>query len=470
MITKIAFQIVTWAMTLVVIRLLSAEDYGLMAESQLFVNFLSGLAERGLGEALVQQSNTPKPIVSRVFGTLLVTSTALTVLMMLSAYPLADWYDDPRLVALIQVSSLAFLFNSLTAVPRAALTKALRLQSALIIDLVSALIGAAVVIVLAYRGYGVWSLMSGWLATNILKLLGFAVIHSRQYVLPRLGFTGLGPLFSFSLYRTLECAMWMAYISADVVVISRYLSPAALGVYVVALNFVGAPLNKIAPIINQTAFPAFAMLQQRREQAQFYALKALRIMAAIAVPVFFGICATAPEVVDLVFGPKWAEAKSVLPILSLAIVFRAMLLIFPNYLQGIGDSRAGFWCTASGVLIFPPLFVLGCQWGLQGVACAWVVGYPLFFLVHALIASRRGGLQLKAVLMAPIRPVVAGIIMLAAVAATRLLLPSNLTAMSELGIFTIVGATTYCAVLLLVFRTLATEMLRVVHRTPVPAS
>ena len=183
------------------------------------------------------------------------------------------------------------------------------------------------------------------------------MLASEYYVWPRLGLAGIGPLFSFGIYRTFEYIVWMIFASADILIISRWLGPVEVGVYVVASNFAAMPLNKIAPIVNATAFPAFALVQERPSEARFYALKAVRMMAAIAVPLFFGLSVTAPEVVDLVFGPNWIAARPVLGVLALAVTFRAILLVVPNFLQGIGDSRASFWCTAVGAVIFPPAFV-----------------------------------------------------------------------------------------------------------------
>ena len=461
---RIAVQLVTWAMTLVVIRILSPADYGLMAVSQIFVNFMLGFGSLGFGDALVQQGQTPMAVVARLFGVLLAGAVMLGSLMALAAYPIGAWYHDPRLIPLVQVSSLGFLFTALTALPRAFLTKHLRVRPLFIMELASGLVGAATVIVLAFGGYGVWALMLGWLATNVAKLLGFVVLASEFYVWPRFGFTGIGPLFSFGIYRTFEYIVWMIFASADILIISRWLGPVETGVYVVAANFAMMPVNKIAPIVNATAFPAFALIQERPSDARFYALKAVRMMAAIAVPLFFGLSVTAPEVVDLVFGPNWSAARPVLGVLALAITFRAILLVVPNFLQGIGDSRASFWCTAIGAIIFPPAFVIGCHWGIVGVAWAWLIGYPIMYAASAMIASRRGGLDTRLLLLAPLQPIAAGIIMMAAVTAIRLLLPKTMPEFVMFATLVICGAVSYGGIVLLLFRDLAVELLRVVRR------
>src|ERR1700720_1045549 len=163
---KVAFQLVTWAMTLLVIRILSPDDYGLMAVSQIFANFLLGFSALGLDDALVQRESTPAPIVAAAFGMMLTTSAALTILLALAAYPIGWWYGDDRLIPLIQVSSLSLLLNGLTSLPRVYLTKSLRVRPMFVMELSSGLLGALTVIVLAYMDYGVWALQLGWLVTN----------------------------------------------------------------------------------------------------------------------------------------------------------------------------------------------------------------------------------------------------------------------------------------------------------------
>jgi teichuronic acid exporter len=463
---KVAFQIVTWVMTLAVIRILTPDDYGLMAISQVFINFMAIFANLGLGDALVQQENASRPVAAAVFGVSIVLSAILTVLLSLAAYPIASLYNDPRLVLLIQVASLGFLCNGLSTLPRAYLTKSLRIRPMFIMEVSSGLIGSAVVVVLAYAGYGVWSLMLGTLAVNITRLVGFAVLTAEYYVRPTLNLALIRPLYSYGAYRTPSIIAWTLFTSADTLILGRLLGPAELGLYTVALNFAGMPLSKIAPVLNSVAFPAFAMVQVRPAEARFYAMKATRMMAVASVPVFFGISAVAPEIVDLVFGPKWEAATPILAVLSIAITFRAILLVIPNYLLGIGDARASFLCTAFGLLLFPPAFLIGCRWGVEGVCYAWLLGYPVMFAATALIASGHGRLQFTAVLTIPLRPIAAGIVMLVAVWQLRPYLSDSAPEAVRLAILVAAGAATYGVVMILAFRPLVLEIVSLFVRKP----
>lgn len=454
---KVGFQVITWVMTLAVIRVLSPDDYGLMALSMVCINLLAGFCNLGLGDALVQREHAPKPLVASVFGLLLLISVALTGLMSMAAYPIATWYDEPRLVDLLQVASLGFLLNGLTTIPRMHLVKSLRVRPMFVMEFSSGLAGSVAVIVLAYLGYGVWALMAGWLLGTLVRAAGFAVLAREYWVWPSFRFALVRPLLPYGAFRTLDYLAWMSLTSADVLVIGWWLGPADLGLYSVALNFAGMPLNKIAPIVNSVAFPAFALVQGNRSEAQSYALKAMRLMAMVAVPVFFGISAIAPEIVDLVFGPQWTAAIPMLALLALAMTFRAILLVVPNFLQGIGDARAGFWCTLSGAVLFPPAFIIGAAWGVEGVCYALLLGHPVVFGINAWIAARWGGLDLSALLLTPLRPMAAGVAMVLAVSALRPWLhgPEAVRTAALIA----AGSVVYIGVLTMAFRSWAVEFI-----------
>ncbi len=451
-------------MTLAVIRILKPDDYGLMAITQVFVNVMAGFATIGLGDALVQREGTSKTLAAAVFGLSLLLSAILTVLLALAAYPIAAWYHDPRLIRLIQVASLGFLMNGLTTLPRISLTKSLRIRPMIIVEMSSGLVASVVILALAYSGVGVWSLMIGMQVGAVIRMIGLMTLATDSLVWPTLDLKVIGPLYSFGAYRLLSYLAWLGFTSADTLILGRFFGPAELGLYTVAQNFAAMPLNKIAPIINQVAFPAFALVQRESTEARFYAMKATRLMALVSVPVFFGISAVAPEIVSVVFGTGWGAATPILAVLSVAMIFRAILLVIPNYLQGIGDARASFWCTSVGLVLFPPAFLIGCRWGVQGVCYAWLLGYPVMYAASAFIASRQGHLDFKALLATPLPPIIAGAVMFAAVFALRSCLPADQSAVVRAAILVAAGAATYGTFMLVAFRPLVLEVVSLVYR------
>ena len=466
---KLGLQIFTWAITLLVIRLLSPEDYGLMAIAQVFLNLVVGLTAMGLGDALVQRDNTPREVVARVFGWSMVAALVMAGLMVAVAHPVADWYGEPRLALLVQAAALNLPLNALATLPRAALTKALHVRKLVVVEAASNVFAAVVTFTLAWLGYGVWALMIGSLAGSTARTGALLLLAADTMVMPRLGVAGLGRMVSFGVYRALEHFVWVVQTSIDVLIVGHFLGTATAGVYAVALNFAMMPLSKIAPVLNSTAFPAFALLQARPAEARYYLIKAIRLMALAAFPVFFGVHAVAPEVVEIVFGPNWVEAKPVLAVLALASAFRAIQLPFPNYLQGTGRSRESFWCMLAGLVLIAPALAIGCSYGVIGAGVAWLVVAVLGFVLSAAIAAHWGDVVLRELLVAPLKPLLAGLAMLAVVLPLGEVLvlpewPGVWASVARLAVLAAVGGAVFSLVLMLAFRDLRDEAWALVRR------
>jgi hypothetical protein len=117
-----------------------------------------------------------------------------------------------------------------------------------------------------------------------------------------------------------------------------------------------------------------------------------------------------------------------------------------------------------GLAVFPPAFLLGSQWGIMGVCYAWLAAYPVVYTLNALVATRRGGLDMEAFLLAPVRPMVAGVVMILATVLLRAGLPPELPEPARFVVLVAVGAAVYVAILWIAFRELVLELLRLVQR------
>lgn len=272
------------------------------------------------------------------------------------------------------------------------------------------------------------------------------------------------PLIGFGAFSTLENLAFAGMTTADVLIVGHMLGAADLGVYAVTLNFAAMPLNKIAPIINSVAFPAFALVQSDPVGARFYAMKALRLMALMVVPVFAGIALTAPEIVDVVFGPQWAAARVLLPFLAVALVFRAMLIVPMNFLQGIGDAKGAFLSAVLGAGLLPLAILIGCLWGLAGVGWAWLLCYPVIFAITAALVGARGSLDVRSILAAPLRPILACLPMAGVVLGLRAWLPLAMNHLLGLAVLAMLGAAAYATTIWTMFPALRRELLGLADR------
>jgi O-antigen/teichoic acid export membrane protein len=186
-IVKLCGQLINWAITLFVIRLLLPADYGLMAMSNVIIGFIVMIAEMGFGASLVQSATLDSMRIRQVWGAAILINTAACAFIAAAAPWIADFYSEPRLVLVVQVAALQFLLIAASLVPAALLRRELRFKRLSFVELGSGVFGNGITLALAYSGYGIWSLVFGALSIALFRAI------TLQIVAP----VGLWPSFSF---------------------------------------------------------------------------------------------------------------------------------------------------------------------------------------------------------------------------------------------------------------------------------
>lgn len=460
---RFAAQIGTWAVTLVVIRILSPSDYGLLAMATLFIAFLSMFGEFGLGSALVQQPEVDEATLQRVFGIVLLVHLALAVLLVLGAPLIAAFFSEPRVVPVVRVLSLQFIVAAFVVVPDALLQREMKFKGRSLIELGAVLTGSAATLFLALAGYGVWALVAGTLVAQLLKAIGLNVLvpYLRW---PRFSLQGLRPLLRFGGYTTLLQLLWALYVQVDVLIGARLLGKEALGFYSVALHLASLPIQRLSGIVNQIAFPAFARLQDDLARVGAHVLAATRVLSVVAFPVLWGISSIAPEIADVILGPKWQSAALPLQVLGLVMPLRVVAYFVPNAIQGIGRTDILLVNSLWGLAVAPPLLFLGAyHWGLAGLSLAWLVASPLLFLQAMSRTLPAIGLRIAELLRAMAPAAGAGLVMYGTVAGARQILPVELGGFIQLAMLIIIGALAYTIASLLVNRKGIDEALALIN-------
>jgi O-antigen/teichoic acid export membrane protein len=461
--TRFVGQLANWAMTLATIRFLSPRDYGLMAITAAVASLLQSMSSVGFANVIVQNRRIGEDDLRSVFGLILVSNGACLLLLCLLA-PVAAWFcEEERLVPLLQFASLTFIASALQAIPRATLEKKLDLKSTSRIDMVSNVSGGALVLLLAWSGAGVWSLVSGALFNALLRTIGLGLV-APYFRRPQFTLRNLSAILHFGGMRTAETLLWTVYSSADVFIIGKLLGPQILGIYSVSRYVAALPIEKLQLVMVPIAFPAFSRVQDDRTAALRYLQKAGRILAVLCMPIFFGMAATSPQIVAVALGPKWSQATTPLAILAFGMALRPITLVFWSFLLGIGEYVACFKNTLFAAILFPIAFIIGSHWGLVGVCGAWLVANPL----QLFNLSRRVALITKtsmAGLMRPLlSPLAASLIMYIVVRIAAAMLPDSLGAWGSLFWLVAMGALLYLSYVAVFLRPVVAEIANLVRR------
>lgn len=356
--SKLVSQLITWGVTIFVMRLLEPADYGLLAMAAVFLALLGMFTEIGLGPALVQQVETSLQKQKQAFGVILLMNFLLFVLLNVAASSIASFYAEPKLVSVIRVMSLQFLIIPFGVIPEVILQRRLDFKLRSLSDLGSTVIGSLVTLSLALSGFGVWSLVIGNLVGFLFRVIFFN-LAAPFVVLPSFSLQGMREILVFGGNVTGSKFLWFIYTQADAVIVGRVLGSDLLGIYSVALHLASLPVQRVSAILNQVTFPAFSRFQLEREMIANQVLKAIGLIAIVAFPVLWGMSAVAPELIPLLLGEKWSLA--IFPMQALAIVmpFRAIVGFIPSITDAIGRPDIGFSNAKLGCIVMPLAFFVG---------------------------------------------------------------------------------------------------------------
>jgi O-antigen/teichoic acid export membrane protein len=439
---RLAGQLLTWAVTLVVIRLLSPDDYGLMGMTIVFVAFLGIFSDLGLGLSVVQERELDEQLLRRIYGMVLVSHVMVFALLFTAAPLIATFFRDRELIPLVQVMSTQFALTAVCWIPGAMLRREMRFRALATIDFVSLATSALVTLLLALDGGGVWALALGSLAKSFARIVLINLV-SRVRFRPSFNFRGLSKALAFGGYSTLLGVLWQLFSQVDRLIVGKIAGKEALGVYTVAMELATLPLSKALSVVQPVAFPAFARLQHDLPRVANAVLRALRAMMLLAFPMFFGLSAVAPELVHIVLGAKWQAACFPLQVLPLVMPIRMASGLISPAVTGVGRADIAVRNMAWALAAMATGFTVGSLWGVNGVAVAWLVAYPLVMTFNFKRSLAVLTLTRTDVLRAMAKPFVAALLMYLMVAAGREALPAQWPEALRLAMLIGVGAITY---------------------------
>jgi len=438
---RLASQGFTWAITIFVIRLLNPEDYGLMALASIFSTMLAMIAEIGLGPALVQSKDLSLLQIRQIFGIVVLSNSVACLLMEVLVAPVAaGFFGDDRLQLVVQVIALQFLPAAFVVVPSALLNREMKFRGRAITDLVSAIGGALVTLVMAYLGYGVFALAWGSVFQTVIRAIGLNIAHPFSGM-PVFRFSGCGSMFNFGFNVAGTQLVWLLYSQADVFIVGKFLGKHDLGVYSVSMDLASLPASRLSAILNQIVYPSLSQVKRGGESVGPYLLKGMRGISFVSFPVMWGMSSISPELVQALLGEKWMEAAFPLALLCLIMPLRVLSPIMHAGLQAVGRADASFRITCITAAVMCGAFALGTQFGLTGLSLAWLLTFPAVFLFNLLRACKYMDLTGKEIASTLARPAMACGLMYASVALVRQILPWS--ALANLMVLIAVGIIAY---------------------------
>jgi PST family polysaccharide transporter len=376
-------QVLYFATTLLVARILVPADYGVMALAGFWTGSVGILAEMGLGAAIIQFHDLNKREIDTCFWITMTLAAMGFVALLLSAPMIARWFAVPRLADVLRVLALVLPVTALRVVPDSLLRRHLALDRVSQAEVIGGVVTLPVMLGCAFAGLGVWTLVIGaLLAPAVRSAATFAFAPWRPGL--HIGGARVKELLSFSLAALGVKIMWALREWSNTLVIGKITGPATLGLYSMAEELALLPGSKISTVVNMLSLPIMAELQTDVDAMRTTFYRAIRLTAAIAVPTSAGMALVADEAVSVLLGPKWLPAVPLLRLLCVYAAVRAVDVLLPPVLFARHRERFLFWYCFALLILIPVAAVIGALW--YGAPGAVVLSTPIYCAVMAVMA------------------------------------------------------------------------------------
>lgn len=303
--------------TLILARLLSPLDFGLVASAVVVLNFLTLFNESGLGTAIAQAKDLEEKDLSSVFWPNLVLGGVLFLGAALLSSVAGSFFGDERIRLVLIVLSFSLVIDSFGLVQSGFLVRIMDFRSLSLREVLSSFGYGISAIIGAFLGWGVWALVAGYL---VKSLVGAVTLWFSVSWRPKLSFdfNVFKRIYAFGIKVVGNSVVEFFRRNTDRGLIGRILGVSTLGVYSIAYNLIMIPRDQITPLVTRVLLPAYSKIQDDNKRLEKAYLKAIQYVSLVTIPAAFGLAVVAPEFIEVLFGDKWIGAIAPLRYLSVA--------------------------------------------------------------------------------------------------------------------------------------------------------
>ena len=375
-VSVVSNSIVKLLQVTILTRFLSKEDFGTIAIASLFIGFTELFLDMGLSAAIIHKQNIPKKHYSSLFWFNVLTGFLLLAILWFSAPLVAKYYNDDSLIPIIQLLSLNVLFSSIGRQHKTQRQKQLNFKFIAITDFSTDILTFAVAVLLAWSGYGVYSLV--W--STIISIL----IPSLIYLVYGLRFDK-NITFHFNFLETLSYlkigifqigSRFFDYLARelDIFIISSTLSRDMLGVYSLCKKIVLMLYSIISPILMNVLTPLFAEIQGSTKELQNKFTKLIEIVSTLNYPLFFLVALLAPGIIRILYGTSYVDYHLIMSLLSINYGILSVSGVLTASQVALGRTDVGFYWTIFRIITTSLYVYIGSLFSLTGIAVAVLLG------------------------------------------------------------------------------------------------
>ncbi len=353
---------------IILARILSPNDFGLMGIAFLTMSILDTFSKTGFQQALIQKKEDIESYLNSVWTVLILRGFILFIILYFIAPYAAIFFSAPEAKPIIRVIGFSILFQAFTNIGITYFRKELEYNKEFIYQFTGTLADFIVAISAVFILRNVWALVLGILAGNIVKCLMSYLIHPYR---PRLNFNleKIKELFGFGKWVLGSGIVIFFATQGDDILLGKVLGATALGFYQMAFRFSNLMATEISHLISRVTFPAYSKLQDKIPKLREGFLRTVETTASLSLPLTAGIFILAPDFVRIFLGEKWMPMVLALRILSISGLMRSIAATGGPLFRAAGRPNIPFWINLMrAIVIVISIYPLTVRYGIEGTA------------------------------------------------------------------------------------------------------
>jgi len=368
-------------MMIILARLFTPEEYGIMGLILIVIGFGTVFADIGISGAIIHYQKVSKKQLSTLYWLSFIFGLFIFIILNLLSPLIAMFYTEPELSSFINIIAIVFLIIPIGQQFETLLRKELVFKSLAQIEIITSTILPLVSIIMAYYGWGVISVVLGYILKNLIKAFLMLYVGLKTWK-PTLefDFSEIKNFLSFGLYQTGERSINFLNSNIDKILIGKFLGTVSLGYYTIAHYLVSYPIIIINPIFTRVSFPYFSKIQDNIKKLKEKYFNLISIVSFINFPIYILLILIAPYFVPLVYGAQWIPSIILVQILSVVFLFRCISNPIGSLLLAKGYARLGFLWNLVVTIFHPFIIILGIYFGgINEVAISILLSQIFFF-------------------------------------------------------------------------------------------
>jgi O-antigen/teichoic acid export membrane protein len=381
-IDQIGNQGISFIVGIILARLLSPREFGLIGMITIFIALSESFINSGFSDALIRKKNCTNTDYSTVFYFNLIVGILFTAILYFSAPAIATFFDESELIPIVRVMGIILIIDSLTIIQRTILTKRIDFKLQTRISIIASIGSGVVAIIMAFNGYGVWSLVIQRISRQALNSFFLWLWNNWR---PKLIFSikSFKELFGFGNKLLISGLISTIFQNIYYFIIGKFFSTETLGYYTKANDFNRVPSEGLNGVISRVSYPVLSTIQDDKPRLKQNYQKLLRSTMFITFILMLGMAAVAEPMILTLIGEKWRQSIIYLQLLCFVGMMYPLHALNLNMLKVLGRSDLFLKLEILKKFLAIPTIIIGIYWGVEALILGMIVNSQIAYFLNS---------------------------------------------------------------------------------------